>query len=91
MYEYRHLRKSDDSWEYFSLDQKMFDYASQSYDTLRFEHLPNINSKYYKLFQNENIRKKRKAHEYIQERNYNTCHKFVDENHGYPQVLIKIF
>ena len=58
MYEYRHLRKSDDSWEYFSLDQEMFDYASQSYDTLRFEQLPNINSKYYKLFQNKNIRKK---------------------------------
>ena len=35
-YEYRHLRKSDDSFLFFSLDQEMLDYASQSYDTLRF-------------------------------------------------------
>ena len=77
LYEYRHLRKSDNSPCIFSFDEKIIEYAAQYYDTLRFEKLPKTNSRLYRKMHNEKFRKRHKIYEIFPERNYITTCKFI--------------
>ena len=78
LYEYRHLRKSDNTKNFCPLNEKYFEYTALNYDTLRFERVPDGKSIWYILVKNKIFRRFFNIETLYKERNYITTSKFVD-------------
>lgn len=87
LYEYKHLRKSDASDQYFPLDEEIFEYAAKSYDTLRYEKEPDGKTFQYMLVNNNIFRKLFKVHDLYKERNYETECKYISSEEEEIEML----